>query len=306
MAIKFQKAKREKIYVKCLLAGPSGSGKSYTALRMATGMAQEDGSRVAVIDTENGRIRYYANEFDFDDLQLQDFRPESYIEAIEAAVDGGYHVIVIDGITPEWDWCNATHDAMSGNSFTNWGKITPRHEKFMNKMLECPAHIIATVRGKDSYVLEENGGKQQPKKVGMGYQARGNTEYSFSATWMLRQDTHVAEIQKDNTHLFEGRYDVLTEKDGQKLYHWANDGETAPPRSVVTAADTAPEGDILNDLIEQIDATAKELPTIGVDRSVIAATVKDLTGGIVNYKNIKDAAVAKRVLAALTKMKEDK
>ena len=123
---------------------------------------------------------------------------------------------------------------------------------------------------------------------------------------MLRQDTHVAEIQKDNTHLFEGRYDVLTEKDGQKLYHWANDGETAPPRSVVTAADTAPEGDILNDLIDQIDSAAKELPALGVDRSVIAATVKDLTGGIVNYKNIKDAAVAKRVLAALTKMKEDK
>ena len=59
-------------------------------------------------------------------------------------------------------------------------------------------------------------------------------------------------------------------------------------------------------LYEKIDAAAKELPTIGVDRSVIAATVKDLTGGIVNYKNIKDAAVAKRVLAALTKMKEDK
>lgn len=306
MAIKFQKAKRERIYVKCLLAGPSGSGKSYTALRMATGMAQEDKSRVAVIDTENGRIRYYANEFDFDDLQLQDFRPESYIEAIDAAVDGGYHVIVIDGITPEWDWCNATHDAMSGNSFTNWGKITPRHEKFMNKMLECPAHIIATVRGKDSYVLEENGGRQQPKKVGMGYQARGNTEYSFSATWMLRQDTHVAEIQKDNTHLFEGRYDVLTEKDGQKLYHWANDGETAPPRSVVVAPESAPEGDVLAETIEKIDAIAKELPELGVDKAIIAATVKDLTGGIVNYKNIKDAAVAKRVLAALSKMKEGK
>lgn len=305
MAIKFQKAKREKIYVKCLLAGPSGSGKSYTALRIATGMAQEDGSRIAVIDTENGRIRYYANEFDFDDLQLQDFRPESYIEAIDAAVDAGYHVIVIDGITPEWDWCNAAHDAMSGNSFTNWGKITPRHEKFMNKMLECSAHIIATVRGKDSYVIEDTNGRQTPKKVGMGYQARGNTEYSFSATWMLRQDTHVAEIQKDNTHLFEGRYDVLTEKDGKALYHWANDGETAPPRSVVSAPESAPDGDVLAVTIEKIDAIAKELPSLGVDKSAIAATVKEMTGGIVNYKNISDAAVAQRVLAALNKMKED-
>lgn len=306
MALQFQKAKREKIYVKCLLAGPSGSGKSYTALRIATGMASEDKSRVAVIDTENGRIRYYANEFDFDDLQLADFRPESYIEAIDAAVDSGYRVIIIDGITPEWDWCNAAHDAMSGNSFTNWGKITPRHEKFMNKMLECPAHIIATVRGKDAYVLEDSNGKQQPKKVGMGYQARGNTEYSFSATWMLRQDTHVAEIQKDNTHLFEGRYDVLTERDGVKLYHWANDGETAPPRTVVSAPESAPEGDVLAETIEKIDAVAKELPAFGVDKTIIAATIKDLTGGSANYKNIQDAAVAKRVLASLTAMKGEK
>lgn len=140
----------------------------------------------------------------------------------------------------------------------------------------------------------------------MGYQARGNTEYSFSATWMLRQDTHVAEIQKDNTHLFEGRYDVLTEKDGKALYHWANDGETAPPRSVVSAPESAPDGDVLAATIEKIDAIAKELPSLGVDKSAIAATVKDLTGGIVNYKNIKNAAVAKRVLAALTKLKEDK
>ena len=85
----FQKAKREKIWVKLLLNGPSGSGKTYTALRLATGMlGKVGGAGIAAIDTENGRIRYYANEFDFFDLQLgEPYTSESYIEAIDAAVD---------------------------------------------------------------------------------------------------------------------------------------------------------------------------------------------------------------------------
>ena len=94
----FQKAKREKIWVKILLNGPSGSGKTYTALRLATGMfSKVGGAGVAAIDTENGRIRYYANEFDFFDLQLTEpYTSESYIEAISAAVDNGFKVLVIE------------------------------------------------------------------------------------------------------------------------------------------------------------------------------------------------------------------
>ena len=84
MAIGFKKAKREQIWLKVLFAGASGSGKTYTALRVATGIAKKTGGKVAAIDTENGRIRYYANEFDFDDLQLEmPYSPEKYIEAID-------------------------------------------------------------------------------------------------------------------------------------------------------------------------------------------------------------------------------
>ena len=302
MAISFQKAKREKIWVKALLAGPSGSGKSYTALRLATGMARKANSRIAVIDTENGRIRYYANEFDFDDMQLDDFSPEAYIEAINAAVDAGYLILLIDGISPEWNWCNTTHDAMPGNSFTNWGKITPRHEKFMNKILESPIHIIATVRGKDVYSLEEKNGKQQPKKVGMGYQARTDTEYNYTVTWMLSQDSHIADVQKDNTHMFEGRYEVLTEKDGDRLYAWANDGETAQAKPVKENKQVATAS--LPDVIGAIDALAKSLPDAGIKKSTIVDTIRGVTGGIANYKNITDIAVAEAVLNALQQIKE--
>jgi|GEM_PF-1869669 len=232
----FKKASREKLWVKVLMAGSSGAGKSYTALRVAKGMAKKTGGKVAAIDTENGRIRYYANEFDFDDMQLESpYSPEKYIEAIEEAVDGGYTVLILDSISHEWEFCLDVHSKMPGNSYTNWSKVTPRHDKFMEKILQAPIHVIATARGKDEYVLEEKNGKQVPKKVGLGYKQRDGVEYNYTVTFNIDQQSHVATATKDNTHIFEERYDVLTEKDGVALYEWANSGDApiAPVKNEV-------------------------------------------------------------------------
>ena len=207
----FQKAKKEKIYLKILLAGASGSGKSYSALKLATGIANKMGGRIAAIDTEAGRIRYYANEFDFDDLQLSEpYTPEKYIEAITQAVDGGYSVLIIDSITHEWNYILDQVDKIPGtNSYTKWGKLTPRHNKFTEKMIQSPINIIATVRGKDAYVLEQDkNGKQVPKKVGLGYTQRDGLEYEYTVTFNIDQTNHVATAQKDNTHLFENKYEM--------------------------------------------------------------------------------------------------
>ena len=141
MAIGFKKAKREQIWLKVLFAGASGSGKTYTALRVATGIAKKTGGKVAAIDTENGRIRYYANEFDFDDLQLEmPYSPEKYIEAIDMAIDGGYDVLIIDSITHEWDYCLEQHSKMPGNSYTNWLRL---HQDTMHygKILQSPLSL---------------------------------------------------------------------------------------------------------------------------------------------------------------------
>ena len=100
----FQKATKEKVWTKVLLGGASGSGKSYSALRLATGLANKTGSRIAAIDTEAGRIRYYANEFDFDDMQLTEpYTPQKYIDAIDEAIKGGYQILIIDSISHEWN-----------------------------------------------------------------------------------------------------------------------------------------------------------------------------------------------------------
>ena len=283
----FVKAKKEKIWTKILLGGSSGSGKTYSALRLATGLAKKCGSGIAAIDTEAGRIRYYANEFDFSDMQLTEpFTPEKYIEAINDAVNSGFKVLIIDSISHEWNYCVDIHDKMPGNSWTNWSKVTPRHDAFMEKILQAPIHIIATVRGKDEYVLEEKNGKQTPKKVGLGFKQRDGVEYNYTATFNIAQDTHIAEATKDNTHIFEGRYEVLTEKDGEALYDWANAGEDF--------AFNIPKAQ--NDII----SLATELGG-SKDPEVKAATIDILKEA--NPKNCTNEALLKQSLKALNSLK---
>lgn len=284
----FQKAKKEKIYLKVLLAGASGSGKSYSALKLATGIANKMGGRIAAIDTEAGRIRYYANEFDFDDLQLSEpYTPEKYIEAITQAVDSGYNVLIIDSITHEWNYILDQVDKIPGtNSYTKWGKLTPRHNKFTEKMIQSPINIIATVRGKDAYVLEQDkNGKQVPKKVGLGYTQRDGLEYEYTVTFNIDQTNHVATAQKDNTHLFENKYEMLTEKDGEALYDWANSGEERVPtleeklkpiqKKVI---DTAVEkgGSKNQDVVEILKKYGIVNPSDCLDEEKLTNTLKEL------------------------------
>lgn len=302
----FVKAKKEQIWVKMLLAGPSGGGKTFSALRVATGLAKAADSRIAAIDTENGRIRYYANDFDFDDMQMDaPYSPEKYMSAIDEAVKAGYKVLIIDSLSHEWSFCLDLVNNMPGtNSYTKWKTVTPRHDAFKEKILQSPIHIIATVRGKDEYVLEDTNGKKIPKKVGLGYSQRDGLEFDYTTTLNLDQNTHRFQATKDNTHLFEDRYDLLTEEDGVLLYQWANDGDSAAPRSVIEAPKLYGGNDELNTIISQIDAIAKSLPDKGISKADITATIKGITGGIANYNNITDKSVAEQVLVALKKMED--
>jgi hypothetical protein len=227
----FKKAVRENIWTKICLIGASGGGKSYSGLRLGTGiasaMSKKTGKecRVAGIDVEKKRLLYYAKEFDFDHDLLNDITPEGYIKKIQEAIDAGYQVILVDGITPEWKKCLEIHSKIPGNSYTAWDKVTPRHDAFMEYLLECPAHVIATIRGKDRYVLEEVDGKKVPKKLNLGYVQREDTEYQFTLSFNIDKDSHIADTLKDNTHLFEDENRVLTEVDGKKIFEWANDGD---------------------------------------------------------------------------------
>ncbi|MBQ2870441.1 AAA family ATPase [bacterium] len=226
MQFQARKAEKRKLAVKVLCAGSSGSGKTYSALTLATGIVKKSGGEIYLINTEGDRGEMYANKFEYNIIDMPEPRsPENYIAAIQYCIDQGAAVIIVDSLSHEWNYLNEQVNNMAGNSFNNWGKQKPRHRKLVDFIVESKVHIIATGRGKDEYVMEMNDkGKQTPKKVGVGIQQEKDTEYEYMVTFNISQDNHVATAMKDNTGLFEGRYDVLTEKDGEALYNWANSG----------------------------------------------------------------------------------
>lgn len=266
----FVKAMREKVNAKVIFVSPSGGGKTQSMLEMATGLAKKTGSRIAFIGTEGDRDKLYARKksphgdyiYDYDLLQLTDFSPESYIAAIDEAVDAGYKVIIVDSLTHEWKFMNDLHDKMPGNSFTNWSKLKPRHHKLNEKILEAPAHILCSARGKDDWVLEEKNGKQVPKKVGLGSQTDKDITYEVMLSLQLDQDTHIAHADKDNTGLWGmDRYAMVTAKDGEALYDWCDNGAVPTPKAPSIQKDITSDDGIedANVLIKQITAKCKEI-----------------------------------------------
>ena len=201
----FKPAKKEKLKCRLAIEGPSGSGKSYSALLIARGLVGAEG-KIAFIDTEKDSGKLYADITPFDHASLDEpYTPERYIALIQMAEKAGYDCIIIDSMSHEWVGTGGIleiHDKMPGNSWINWGKCNPRHEAFLNTMLKSPCHIIATMRSKQSYTQEADGnGKQQVKKLGMAPQQRDGMEYEMTA--VLKMDvSHQAEGDKDRTGLF--------------------------------------------------------------------------------------------------------
>lgn len=232
----FQKAVKTQIKPKIVLIGPSGSGKTYSALRLATGIIKKTGGRIAFIDSENKRGKYYANEFDYDYMELKaPYTPEKYITAVDDAIGAQYSVVIVDSATHEWSGPGGILEIkskMTGtNDYTKWESLTPRHNAFLNKMLLSDIIVICCVRGKDEYALELNDkGKQVPRKIGLGADFRNGLEFEATCAFMCDQENHVAQVMKDNTHIFDGTngvklYEVLTEKHGEQIMDWANSGE---------------------------------------------------------------------------------
>jgi KaiC/GvpD/RAD55 family RecA-like ATPase len=95
----FKKAERTKAKLKLAITGPSGSGKTMSALRLAKGI----GGRIALIDTENESASLYSDRFEFDTLALSPpYTTDKYLEALKAAMDAQYDVVIIDSISHQW------------------------------------------------------------------------------------------------------------------------------------------------------------------------------------------------------------
>jgi len=309
MGFQVKKAVREKIFVKIALMSPSGGGKSYSALKLATGMAneieKETGKRPKILlgNTEQKRGYYYANEFDYDIVDIDaPHNPEKYVEFIEFAVSEGYGIVIIDSSSHEWEGkggCLELHQ-QAGGTYQAWSKVTPRHNKFIEAIADSPIHVIATMRGKDQYEIEKDEkGKTSVKKLGVGAKQRDGFEYEFTCTFLIDQKTHMAEVQKDNTHIFENESaTLLNESYGEKIIKWANSGEGYTPvvRKETTFDETVDE---LKDIKKEIVALCTALG--GTKNENLMATLKEIEPSG-NPNKIKDVETANKLLDALKKL----
>jgi hypothetical protein len=225
-------AERRQAKIKMALQGPSGSGKTMGALQIAYGLCQS-WDRIAVIDTENYSASLYANLGQYLVLNISaPFTPEKHIEAIQTCLNAGVQVIIIDSISHEWEGSGGildVHSSMAGNSFTNWGRLTPRHNAFVQAILQSPVHIIATIRSKQDYVLSERNGKVVPEKVGLKGVTRDSMDYE--CTIVLDIDIkHNAVASKDRTGLFMDKPEFrITPEVGKKILAWCELGKTVLP-----------------------------------------------------------------------------
>lgn len=226
--MQLRQSMRRAAKMRLALAGASGSGKTYSSLLIAYGMTG-DWSKIAVIDSENCSADLYAHLGSYQVLTLENYAPETYVEAIGICEQAGAEVIIIDSISHCWDYLLDFHANLQGNSFANWAKVTPRQNAFIQRILTSSAHVICTMRSKQDYVLSDKNGKMVPEKVGLKAVQRDNVDYEFTAVLDIAMN-HKAITSKDRTGLFTGRPEFLiTPAVGQAILKWCNMTQPVQP-----------------------------------------------------------------------------
>ena len=227
--MKLQQAERKQAKIKMGIQAPSGAGKTYSALLLAFGLIN-DWTKIAVIDTENHSADLYAHLGNYQVLAMEHpFSPERYMEAIDICEKAGMEVVIIDSISHEWEGIGGIldiHGAMIGNSFTNWAKVTPRHNAFVQRILQSNSHIIATIRSKQDYVLSEKNGKMVPEKVGLKGVTREGLDYEFTLVFEL-DIKHQSVATKDRTGLFMDKPSfMISAETGLTISNWCKSGKS--------------------------------------------------------------------------------
>ena len=222
----FQKAVKSKSKLRCALFGPSGAGKTYSALSIAKGI----GGKVAVIDSERGSASKYADKFDFDVVDLEKKSIDEYVQFIKEAGEAGYSVLIIDSLTHAWQDLLEEVEKLAnakyrGNTWSAWSEGTPKQRALVNAILSCPCHIMATMRSKTEWqTTQDDRGKSRPVRVGLAPEQGKGIEYEFDMLLELSTE-HIANVIKDRTGMFQDK--LLTKPGvefGRELVEWLNTG----------------------------------------------------------------------------------
>lgn len=246
-AFTFRPAVRENVQLLIGVAGGTGSGKTYSALRLAKGLA--GGKRFAAIDTENGRMRHYADFFDFDvgDLRAP-FSPSAYTEAIQAADAAGYPVIVVDSASHEHEGDGGLLDMQEAEfkrmgskesaKMASWIKPKGEHKDFVQALLRVKAHVILCFRAAEKIEMIREDGKTKivPKLSPVGADgwvpiSEKRLPYEMTLSFLLKaerpgfpipiklQEQHRSAVPLDQP---------ISEATGQALAAWSVGAKAAP------------------------------------------------------------------------------
>lgn len=238
----FEKVTRRKAKLRLALTGVSGAGKTLSALYIGYGITG-DWNKIALIDTEHERARFYADRSDLGTGKFlyapfpPPYSPDRYKQLVSegAQAVGSDGVVIIDSFSHAWNNEGGVLDIkdriatqQGKNSYTAWNEAGKFQNDLVNTILAVNCHTIVTMRSKMEYVMQENDrGKMQPVKVGLAPVQREDTEYEFDIVLDIARN-HIATASKDTTFLDKFGA-VITPELGAQLKNWLDSG-TEPER----------------------------------------------------------------------------
>jgi hypothetical protein len=230
---RFEAAAKEARPVRAVLDGPPGSGRTLAALRMAAAL----GENIAVIDTERGRSRQYADQIPFRVTELASFHPNNLSLALYAASE--HDVVVIDCWSAFWSGpaghleqvdLAAQRGGSNGTSF-GWREMRPLERQMLEAVMCFPGHVVTTLRDKVEVVLRTDAqGRQVPTRVGLRPEQQGSIEYEvdFAASML---PTHELVVTKSSLPAFANEVLDDAAAVGKALRAWSEEGVPRGPRA---------------------------------------------------------------------------
>ncbi len=243
MTFTFRPAVREGVGLIIIVSGPSGGGKSWSSMALASGLS--GGKRFAVIDTENGRAKFYADQFQFDHGDLfAPFSPAHYMEAIIAADEAGYPCIMVDSFSHEHagdggilDMADAALKRMGGGANSKMASfIEPKgqHKKLIYRMLQCKAHLVLTLRAEPKIEMVREEGKMVVREKRSLTSINGwipicekNLPFEATASFLLMPDAPGVPVPIKLPEPLKPMFPVgkaITQEAGRMLAEWARGG----------------------------------------------------------------------------------
>jgi hypothetical protein len=237
--MEIKRAVRHSVNLISSIAGVSGSGKTFSALLMAGGLAGP-GGKIGFIDTENGRGSMYADAAGiiaaipqgYDVIELAaPFTPARYIEAIDAFEKAGYRVLAIDSASHEWEGVGGCSDMAEADK-GRWNRAKRENKKFVTRLLNSNMHIIVCLRAREkSKIIDKKDspdGKEHIISLGILPVSEKNFPFEMMLSFLVDEKTHVAtpiKLPEQFQKLF-ATPKMLSKSDGDKIREW-NEGATA-------------------------------------------------------------------------------